>query len=111
MARSRPRLSTTDRGYGSDHQKRVAAAKAEWWPGQPCARCGQAITTLTMTDTRGRTVSAVDLGHVDGTGKRVYQGLEHRRCSRSAGASLGNQQRGQAQQRSQAQAWTTSRTW
>ena len=58
-----------------------------------------------MVDRRGRTVSAVDLGHVDGSGKRLYQGLEHRRCSRSAGATMGNRMRGLTRQ------WATSRQW
>jgi hypothetical protein len=105
MARTKPRLSAAARGYDHHHRKRVTAAKAAWWPGQPCARCGQPIISLTMTDRRGRTVSAVDLGHVDGSGKRVYQGLEHVHCSRSAGAKLGNRMRGQARQ------WATSRRW
>src|SRR6185503_14110413 len=105
MARTKPRLSAAERGYGPDHQKRVRAAKAAWRPGQPCARCGQPITSLTMVDRRGRVVSAVDLGHVDGSGKTAYQGLEHRRCSRSAGAAMGNRMRGLTRQ------WATSRQW
>jgi hypothetical protein len=105
MARTKPRLPASARGYGPPHRKRVTAAKAAWWPGQPCARCGRPITSLTMTDRRGRTVSAVDLGHVDGSGKTAYAGLEHRFCSRSAGAKLGNRMRGQARQ------WATSRRW
>ena len=105
MARSRPRLSAAARGYGPDHQKRVRAAKAAWRPGQPCARCGRPITSLTLVDRRGRVVSAVDLGHVDGSGKTAYQGLEHRRCSRSAGAAMGNRMRGLTRQ------WATSRQW
>lgn len=92
--RSRPRLSAAERGYGNDHRKHVTAAKATFVPGQACARCGQPITSLWMTDRIGRRVSAVDLGHVDGTGKTQYQGLEHRKCSRSAGATLGNVMRG-----------------
>ena len=92
--RSRPRLSAAERGYGNEHRKHVTAAKATFLPGQACARCGQPITSLWMTDRIGRRVSAVDLGHVDGTGKTQYQGLEHRRCSRSAGARMGNRMRG-----------------
>lgn len=108
--RSRPRRSAAERGYGPDHRKRVTAAKAAWWPGQPCARCGRPITSLTMVDRRGRIVSAVDLGHVDGSGKRLYQGLEHRYCSRSAGqrmttAILNGRSGGQQRQ------WATSRRW
>lgn len=64
-----------------------------------------------MTDRRGRTVSAVDLGHVDGTNKTAYQGLEHRHCSRSAGARLGNQMRGIARHPERAVRLLTSRRW
>ena len=32
------------------HRRRVAAALAAWRPGQLCARCGQPITSLTVTD-------------------------------------------------------------
>jgi hypothetical protein len=103
--RSRPRLSAAARGYDHRHRKLITAFKAAWWPGQPCARCGQPITSLTMTDRRGRIVSAVDLGHVDGSGKTAYQGLEHRWCSRSAGATMGNRMRGLTRQ------WATSRRW
>ena len=105
MARTKPRRSAAERGYGPDHQKRVKAAKAAWRPGQPCARCGQPIISLTMVDRRGLTVSAVDLGHVDGSGKTAYAGLEHRYCSRSAGAAMGNRMRGLTRQ------WATSRQW
>jgi hypothetical protein len=58
-----------------------------------------------MIDRKGRVVSAVDLGHVDGSGKTQYQGLEHRYCSRSAGARMGNRMRG-TQRR-----WQASRQW
>ena len=105
-ARVRWQGTTEQRGYGHLHRAARAAAIAAWQPGQPCARCGQPITRLWMTDRRGRTVSAVDLGHVDGSGKTLYQGLEHRRCSRSAGAALGNRMRGM-----RTAPWITSRRW
>jgi len=103
--RTRPRLSAAERGYGTDHRRKLAAARAAFRPGQPCARCGRPITSLWMTDRRGRRVSAVDLGHVDGTNKTRYQGLEHRHCSRSAGATLGNRMRGSVTR------WRTAREW
>ena len=106
MARSRPRLSAAERGYGPPHRKRVEAAKAAFVPGQPCARCGQPIWHLTRIKPDGSRESIVDLGHVDGTGKTQYQGLEHRRCSRSAGATLGNRMRGMMRVRV-----TASRVW
>jgi hypothetical protein len=43
-----------------------------------------------MRDRSGRRVSAVDYGHVDGSGKTRYAGLEHRHCNRSDGATRGN---------------------
>lgn len=106
MARTRPRLSAAERGYGPPHRKRVIAARAAFTPGQACARCGWPIVSLWMTDRRGRRVSAVDLGHVDGTGKTIYGGLEHRFCNRSAGAALGNRMRGMMRVRA-----TASRAW
>ncbi len=105
MARTRPRLPAADRGYDHRHRKRIKAEKAAWRPGQPCARCGRPITSLTMLDRKGRIVSAVDLGHVDGSGKTAYQGLEHRHCSRSAGARMGNRMRGRTRR------WQASRQW
>lgn len=105
MARTRPRLPAAARGYGSPHRTARAAAIAAWQPGQPCARCGQPIACLWMRTRAGAVVSAVDLGHRDGTGKTQYAGLEHRYCSRSAGAALGNRQRGQRR------AWRTQAPW
>ncbi|NBH01949.1 hypothetical protein [Amycolatopsis sp. SID8362] len=72
---------TTAEGYGAQHQ----ALRRAWSPrvatGQvPCARCGEVI----------RPGTPWDLGHRDGTGKREYQGPEHRRCNRQAGAQLRN---------------------
>jgi hypothetical protein len=110
-SRSRPRLSAAARGYDHAHRKRVTAAKAAWRPGQPCARCGQPITSLTMTDRYGRTVSAVDLGHVDGSGKRLYQGLEHQSCSRRAGQQMTAAILRARRSGGQAWQWATSRRW
>jgi hypothetical protein len=108
--RTRPILPAAERGYGPEHRAARAAAIARFRPGQLCPRCLKPIAALWMTDRRGRTVSAVDLGHVDGSGKTAYQGLEHRRCSRSAGASLGNRQRGDARHPERAP-WRSARQW
>jgi hypothetical protein len=94
MARTRPRLAAAERGYGHEHRAARAAAIRRFTPGQPCASCGRPITTLWMTDRKGRIVSAVDLGHEPGTGKTRYRGLEHRSCNRSGGAAYGNRLRG-----------------
>jgi hypothetical protein len=61
-----------------------------------------------MVDRRGRTVSAVDLGHRDGTGKREYQGLEHRYCSRRHGQQMTT---AILNGRSAMRQWATSRQW
>lgn len=65
---------TTAKGYGAEHQRlrqlwapRVATGAVD------CARCGQPI----------RPGEQWDLGHVPGSGRRLYQGPEHRRCNRA----------------------------
>lgn len=75
--------TTTQRGYGSQHQALRARLLAAWKPGQPCARCGQPMLYRWLIDASGRRVSAIDLGHNDG--KNGYQGLEHRACNRRDG--------------------------
>lgn len=73
--------TTSAQGYGAQHQRlrrlwsiKVAAGLVS------CARCGELIKAGTPWD----------LGHVDGTDKREYQGPEHRHCNRQAGAQLRN---------------------
>jgi hypothetical protein len=85
--------STTARGYGWSHQRLRAALIAAYSPTDPCWRCGFPL---------GPWPQLLDLGHVDGD-KTRYAGLEHRRCSRSAGARYGNQLRGRRR--------ITSRRW
>lgn len=68
---------TTRKGYGAEHQ----ALRRRWRPlvdagAVVCPRCHQPI----------RPGQPWDLGHVDGSGRRLYSGPEHRRCNRSAGA-------------------------
>lgn len=77
------RGTTTERGYGPDHKR----LRAFWAPFVAagsiiCWRCGRRISPG----------SPWDLGHVDGDKSR-YRGPEHARCSRSAGASYGNERR------------------
>lgn len=65
--------TTTQRGYGREHQK----LRAQWRPyveaGEiSCARCGLRIEAG----------QPWDLGHVDGD-RLTYQGPEHRRCNRA----------------------------
>ena len=98
----KPRQTTTERGYGHKHRLKVTAARAAYVPGQPCARCGKPIQPW----------QPMDLGHVDGSSKRQYSGLEHRHCNRSAGARRGNRQRGLRRHGMvTVSAWTPSRNW
>lgn len=80
---SRRALTTTERGYGADHQK----LRQRWAPivasGRVnCHRCGHPISPGTPWD----------LGHHD-TDRTRYRGPEHRRCNRGAAARKGNRSR------------------
>jgi hypothetical protein len=77
-------MTTTERGYGWQHQQLRVALLATYSPTDPCWRCSYPL---------GPIPELLDLGHVDGDKSR-YAGLEHRWCSRSAGAKRGNQLRG-----------------
>lgn len=80
--RQRHRGTTTQRGYGHDHQRLRKQLLARWRPGDICARC-----LMPMWGPP----AYIDLGHTaDRTG---YTGLEHRRCNRADGARRGNQRR------------------
>lgn len=70
---SNARRNTTARGYGSQHQQLRKQLLEQFQPGQPCARCGQPITSK----------DDADLGHTDG--QHAYRGLEHAACNRAAG--------------------------
>ena len=77
-------MTTTERGYGWQHQQLRVALLATYSPTDPCWRCSYPL---------GPIPELLDLGHVDGD-KTRYRGLEHRWCSRSAGARRGNELRG-----------------
>ena len=71
---------TTAHGYGATHQRlRRAWAPAVAAGGVTCAKCGQPIL-------RGQ---RWDLGHVPGSGKRLYAGPQHQRCNRDTGDERG----------------------
>lgn len=74
---SRPKLSTAQRGYGSQHrQARIAAlGDLRQYDGQPCARCGQPMWHADA--------AMLDLDHTEG--RDGYRGLAHRSCNRRAG--------------------------
>ena len=66
--------STSRRGYGYLHKRLRERLKPFVEAGLArCARCGEPIEPGTP----------FDLGHVDGSGKTQYQGVEHRRCNRA----------------------------
>jgi hypothetical protein len=68
------KLSTTKRGYGAHHQVLRERLRPHVEAGVVlCARCGKIIQPGTPWD----------LGHVDGSGHRLYQGPEHRKCNRA----------------------------
>jgi hypothetical protein len=68
--------------YDGEHQAVRRALLAVCSPADPCWRCGRPL---------GPDPSMLDLGHRDdGPG---WAGLEHRYCSRAAGARKGNRQR------------------
>jgi hypothetical protein len=72
-ARNRRRGSTTQRGYGDEHQRLRAQLIATYSPDDPCARCSEPL---------GDDPDVLDLGHIDGDPTR-YSGLEHRECNRA----------------------------
>ena len=76
--------TTSQRGYGYSHQRLRAALIAVYSPTDLCWRCRRAL---------GPDPSLLHLGHVDGD-KTRYAGLEHARCSTSAGGKYGQQLRG-----------------
>ena len=68
------RSTTTQRGYGTVHQKlRARVAKLVRAGSATCARCGRAIAPT----------EPWDLGH-DDTDRTRYTGPEHRKCNRGA---------------------------
>jgi hypothetical protein len=69
------RAKTSARGYGAPHQRkrRVWARRIASGEQISCARCGYPILKGMLWD----------LGHVDGTGKSLHSGPEHRACNRS----------------------------
>lgn len=71
------RRSTTERGYGWDHQKHRAHAIASFRSGQPCTRCGQGIANA----------DDAELDHNDD--RTGYRGLSHSWCNREAGGRAG----------------------
>lgn len=66
------RLCSTERGYGTQHNRAREQAHRDFIDGQPCARCGDPL----------HTGDAMDLDHTDD--RTGYLGLSHAACNRSA---------------------------
>lgn len=80
------RGTTTERGYGSDHQQ----LREQLLPGaygQPCPKCGELMHEW----------QPLDLGHTDD--RAGYTGMEHASCNRGHGAAMGNRRRGERRPR------------
>ena len=72
--------NTTERGYGSDHQRTRKALLAEAY-GQPCHHCGRPMLPG----------QALDLDHT--ADRSAYRGFAHAHCNRSEGGKRGNAKR------------------
>lgn len=80
VRRTTPRATTTRRGYGAKHQQERERWRPKVESGHvTCWRCGHPINPGQRWD----------LGHHDHDRTR-YQGPEHARCNRAAGARKGN---------------------
>lgn len=83
--RNRGRPTTTQRGYGAEHQARRQALKPHVDAGKAnCWRCSEPI----------QPGEPWDLGH-DDHNRTQYRGPEHADCNRSAAATKGNSERTQ----------------
>jgi hypothetical protein len=90
--------NTAARGYDARHQATARALKAALRDGDPCCRCAGAMyrwqLALDRNDPNG-----IDADHYSlerALGGDLPDALAHRRCNRSAGATLGNHLRGRA---------------
>lgn len=98
-ARKRWTGTTTQRGYGHDHQAERERRLAAYKPGDPCAHCGQ---PMAYSPPMAR--QYIDLPHTDDRGGYL-PGLAHRHCNRADGARRGNRLR------QQARTWAAARQW
>jgi hypothetical protein len=106
---ARTRGTTKQRGLSGPHQSDKKRLKAALRPGDTCWRCGKPMTPDQELD-RDHIVDRA-LGGTNGPAV-----LAHAHCNRSAGATLGNQMRGQRRRivkaaTSSQQPFRTSRQW
>ena len=94
-----PRRGTTsERGYDHRHKAAARRLKAELVDGDPCCRCGGPMYRWQL-DVGRNDMRGLDADHhaqARVLGGDLPDALCHRRCNRSAGATLGNQLRGRA---------------
>ena len=86
-SRTRAKGTTTQRGYGAQHQ----ALRAKW---KPLVEAGQVRCHATHCLMQSRWIqpgTLWDLGHTPD--RRGWTGPEHRRCNRADGAVRGNKRR------------------
>jgi hypothetical protein len=107
MARRRWTGTTTQRGYGSGHQKLRAALLAVLSPGTPCPQRFGDGTTCGEPMWPGQDLH---LGHTDD--RAGYIGLVHAACNLRRAAEVANAARRPGRRRVRtAQAVTTGRRW
>lgn len=99
MQRWAARGTTTQRGYGSQHQAERKRRLATYRPGDPCAVGGEPLAYHPRTAARW-----LDLAHDHARGGYL-PGLSCRRHNRAEGATRGNRMRGTAAR------WRTARRW
>lgn len=84
--------STSDRGYGAEHQAIRKAMLAEAY-GQQCHHCGHLMLPGQKLD-------------LDHTGDRTgYRGFAHAHCNRSEGAKRGNTRRNRSKRLKTSESW------
>lgn len=88
MPWSKPKASSTARGYGTAHRAEAVRRAALMTPWSPCSACGQPLGPQYGTTRNGRRLSLWHLPHTaDRSG--YLAGLQHARCNVSEGASRG----------------------
>lgn len=99
----RTRGTTTERGYGTEHQRERERRLAAYQPGDICAHGGEPLMYWPLSTAR----RYLDLPHTDDrTG--YLPGLACRKHNRADGAIRGNRS---PRRRTRSQQWAASRQW
>lgn len=92
-----PRPGTArQRGYDAAHDRAARRLKAAMRDGDPCCRCHGPMYRWQL-DLNRHDMRGIDADHFErarAMGGELPDALAHRRCNRSAGATLGNKLRG-----------------